>query len=294
MKNDRSLAARHTFYLFVTALIWGTAFVAQSVGNVMGPFTFTCLRSFLGGLVLLPFIRFYYKGLNPDRTTVTGGICCGICLFLASNLQQYGLLYTSPGKAGFITAGYILIVPLLGIFVGKRITLKIAAAVAAAVVGLYLLCIPEGEGMKINSGDILCMCCAFVFSLQIICIDYFSPKAQGVKMACVQFFVCALLSSVLVLLFEDPKPENIAAGFFPMAYAGVFSIGIAYTLQIIGQVGVNPTVASLIMSLESCIAALSGWLILGSVMSKRELLGCVIMFAAIVMTQIPDRKKIAD
>ena len=291
MQNDRGLVLRHMLYLFLTALIWGTAFVAQSVGNIMGPFTFTCLRTILGGLVLIPFIKFYYKSIKPDRTTVIGGICCGICLFLASNLQQYGLLFISPGKAGFITAGYILIVPILGLFAGKKLNSRIVVAVLAAIVGLYLLCIPEGENMSLNIGDLLCLSCAFFFSVQIIIIDRFSAEVEGVKMACIQFFVCGLLSALLVLLFEDPKPESIAEGFFPMAYAGVFSIGIAYTLQIVGQAGVNPTVASLIMSLESCIAVIAGWLILGQGMNSREIAGCIIMFAAIILTQLPGRKK---
>lgn len=289
--NNRSLVIRHTIYLFITALIWGTAFVAQSVGNIMGPFTFNCLRSLLGGLVLIPFIKYFYKGIKPDITTIKGGICCGLCLFAASNLQQYGLLYTSPGKAGFITAGYILIVPILGLFVGKRISARIAAAVVAALVGLYLLCIPVGEGMSINQGDMLCMVCALVFSLHIITIDHFAPKAEGVKMACIQFLVCSALSAVLMLLFEEPDPKNIAEGIIPLIYAGVFSSGVAYTLQIVGQPGVNPTIASLILSLESCIAVIAGWLILGEGMNTREVTGCIIMFAAIIITQLPQKAK---
>ncbi len=289
--NNRSLVIRHTIYLFITALIWGTAFVAQSVGNIMGPFTFNCLRSLLGGLVLIPFIKYFYKGIKPDITTIKGGICCGLCLFAASNLQQYGLLYTSPGKAGFITAGYILIVPILGLFVGKRISARIAAAVVAALVGLYLLCIPVGEGMSINRGDMLCMICALVFSLHIITIDHFAPKAEGVKMACIQFLVCSALSAVLMLLFEEPDPKNIAEGIIPLIYAGVFSSGVAYTLQIVGQPGVNPTIASLILSLESCIAVIAGWLILGEGMNTREVTGCIIMFAAIIITQLPQKAK---
>lgn len=289
--NNRSLVIRHTIYLFITALIWGTAFVAQSVGNIMGPFTFNCLRSLLGGLVLIPFIKYFYKGIKPDITTIKGGICCGLCLFAASNLQQYGLLYTSPGKAGFITAGYILIVPILGLFVGKRISARIAAAVVAALVGLYLLCIPVGEGMSINRGDMLCMICALVFSLHIITIDHFAPKAEGVKMACIQFLVCSALSAVLMLLFEEPDPKNIAEGIIPLIYAGVFSSGVAYTLQIVGQPGVNPTIASLILSLESCIAVIAGWLILGERMNTREVTGCIIMFAAIIITQLPQKAK---
>ena len=289
--NNRSLVIRHTIYLFITALIWGTAFVAQSVGNIMGPFTFNCLRSLLGGLVLIPFIKYFYKGIKPDITTIKGGICCGLCLFAASNLQQYGLLYTSPGKAGFITAGYILIVPILGLFVGKRISARIAAAVVAALIGLYLLCIPVGEGMSINQGDMLCMVCALVFSLHIITIDHFAPKAEGVKMACIQFLVCSALSAVLMLLFEEPDPKNIAEGIIPLIYAGVFSSGVAYTLQIVGQPGVNPTIASLILSLESCIAVIAGWLILGEGMNTREVTGCIIMFAAIIITQLPQKAK---
>lgn len=289
--NNRSLVIRHTIYLFITALIWGTAFVAQSVGNIMGPFTFNCLRSLLGGIVLIPFIKYFYKGVRPDSTTIKGGICCGLCLFAASNLQQYGLLYTSPGKAGFITAGYILIVPVLGLFAGKRISVRIGAAVAAALLGLYLLCIPQGEGMSINRGDMLCMVCALIFSLHIITIDYFAPRSEGVKMACIQFLVCSALSAILMLLFERPDPKAISEGILPLIYAGVFSSGVAYTLQIVGQAGVNPTIASLILSLESCIAVIAGWLMLGEGMNRREITGCIIMFAAIIMTQLPQKAK---
>lgn len=290
IKNERT--AKHTLYLLIAALIWGSAFVAQSAGNVMGPFTFNCLRNFLGFFVLIPFIRIYYRNFKFDRMTVIGGICCGICLFLASNTQQYAMQFTTPGKAGFITASYMLIVPIVGFFMGKGITARIILAVVLGALGLYLLCIPAGEGLSgVNTGDILCGICAVMFTGHIMCIDYFAPKGEGVKMSCLQFLTAAVLTMVPMLLFEEPDPTGIVAGLVPLLYAGIMSSGVAYSLQIVGQEGVNPAVAALVLSLESCFAVLAGWLLLGDAMNLRELSGCLIMFGAIVLTQLPSGKK---
>lgn len=290
MKQTSNLKARHTVYLFLTSLIWGSAFVAQSAGNVMGPFTFVSLRNYLGFFVLLPCILLLRGNFQISRDTLLGGISCGVILCLASNVQQISLLYTSPGKAGFITACYMVLVPIAGLFCGRGLKKRVAAAVFLAVVGLYFICIPAREGFSgMNRGDLLCLCCAVLFTGHILCIDHFTERADGVKMSCIQFLVCALLSSGLMAVWEQPSLSGIRAGFIPLLYAGVLSSGVGYSLQIVGQKGVNPSVAALILSLESCFAVLAGWLLLGSRLSLREGLGCVIMFGAIVLTQLPEQ-----
>jgi drug/metabolite transporter (DMT)-like permease len=220
---------------------------------------------------------------------IAGGICCGIVLCLASNFQQFGIQYTTVGKSGFITACYIIIVPVMGIFLGKKCSPVIAGAVALSVAGLYLLCMTGGD-MSINKGDLFTLACAVLFSVHIMVIDYFSPMVDGVKMSCIQFFICGVVSGVGMLLFETPHISQILAAWMPILYAGVMSCGVAYTLQIIGQKGMNPTIASLILSLESSISVLAGWLILGQKLSAREILGCVLMFGAIILAQVPAAK----
>ena len=218
-----------------------------------------------------------------------GGIFCGLALFVASNLQQFGIQYTTVGKAGFITALYIVIVPVLGIFLKKTVGVKVWISVLLAVAGLYLLCITEG--FSIGGGDFLVLLCALCFSVHILVIDYFSPRVDGVRMSCIQFFVCGLLSGVGMLLTERFSWSAVVQGWMPVLYAGVFSCGVAYTLQIVGQKGMNPTVASLLLSLESVVSVLAGWLLLGQKLSARELSGCVLMFAAIVLAQLPERRR---
>ena len=288
--------------LFLTAVIWGVAFVAQSVGmDYVGAFTFNFTRCIIGGLVLIPCIMFLdwlkkreKKNSEPEKqdrkTLLTGGVCCGVALCVASNLQQFGIKYTTVGKAGFITAMYIVLVPLLGIFLKKTVGFKVWISVALAVAGLYLLCITEG--FSIGWGDFLVLLCAFVFSIHIMVIDYFSPKVDGVKMSCIQFFVCGLLSGVGMLISETPDIHAILQAWMPILYAGVMSCGVAYTLQIVGQKGMNPTVASLILSLESVVSVLAGWLLLGQKLSTRELSGCALMFVAIILAQLPQKEKI--
>lgn len=289
--------------LFLTAVIWGVAFVAQSVGmDYVGPFTFNCVRSILGGLVLIPCIIFLdwlkkrenggeqkHRALKVSerKTLLNGGICCGTALFVASNLQQFGIQYTTVGKAGFITALYIVIVPVFGIFLKKRVDGKIWLSVALAVVGLYLLCITNG--FLPDVGDGLVLLCALTFAVHILVIDYFSPRTDGVRMSCIQFFVCGILSGIGMLVFETPELGAILQAWMPIAYAGVMSCGVAYTLQIVGQKDMDPTVASLILSLESVVSVLAGWVILGQKLSTREVLGCVLMFGAIILAQIPGK-----
>ena len=285
--------------LVLTAFIWGTAFVAQSVGmDYLGPFTFNGVRSLIGGAALLPCIWLFQKGKGkatekPSRGArkelIAGGIACGLLLFAASSLQQIGIQYTTAGKAGFITAFYIVIVPVLGIFLHKKIGWKVWGAVTIALAGLYFLCITEKVAM--GKGDILIFLCALVFSIHILVIDYFSPKVDGVKMSCIQFFVCGIVSLPPMFFKETPKIGAMVEGWAPLLYAGVLSCGVAYTLQIIGQKNVNPAVASLILSLESCFSVLAGWMVLGEKLSVRESVGCVLMFAAIILAQLPDRKK---
>lgn len=285
--------------LVLTAFIWGTAFVAQSVGmDYLGPFTFNGVRSLIGGVALLPCIWLFQKGKGkatekPTRGArkdlIAGGIACGLLLFAASSLQQIGIQYTTAGKAGFITAFYIVIVPVLGIFLHKKIGGKVWGAVAIALAGLYFLCITEK--FAVGKGDILIFLCALVFSIHILVIDYFSPKVDGVKMSCIQFFVCGIVSLPPMFIMETPKIGAMVEGWAPLLYAGVLSCGVAYTLQIIGQKNVNPAVASLILSLESCFSVLAGWMVLGERLSVRESVGCVLMFAAIILAQLPDRKK---
>lgn len=291
------MKAKNAFMLILTAFIWGTAFVAQSVGmDYLGPFTFNGVRSMIGGIALLPCIVILQKingssepvsGTRKDL--ITGGIACGLLLFVASSLQQIGIQYTSAGKAGFITAFYIVIVPVLGIFLKKKIGWKVWIAVAMALAGLYFLCMTEK--LTVGKGDILIFFCAIVFSLHILVIDHFSPKVDGVKMSCLQFFVCGIASLLPMFLTETPKLSAMINAWMPLLYAGVLSCGVAYTLQIVGQKNVNPAIASLILSLESCFSVLAGWVVLGERLSVREYVGCILMFAAIILAQLPDKKK---
>lgn len=326
---------RQSLLLFMTAVIWGVAFVAQSAGmEYVGPFTYNGVRCILGGLVLIPCIlllRIVNRGQNDGKreegkqnnesldraknggsSLLTGGICCGVILFAASSFQQFGIRYTSVGKAGFITAMYIVLVPLLGLFAHKRVGIKVWAGVFFAVCGLYLLCMnidlrqilgdagryglgyvldkgPE-YGLEFGKGDALVLICAFIFSLHILVIDHFTAKVDGVRMSCIQFWVCGMLSLVCSFLFESPVPHDILAAWKPVCYGGVMSCGVAYTLQIIGQKDMNPTVASLILSLESVVSVAAGFLILHQTMSRRELAGCCLMVVAIVLAQLPDRR----
>ena len=224
---------------------------------------------------------------KSGKDLITGGIACGVLLFTAGSLQQAGIQYTTAGKAGFITAFYIVIVPVLGIFLHKKIKWKVWMAVLLALVGLYFLCITES--FSIGKGDILVFLCALVFSVHILVIDHFSPKVDGVKMSCIQFFVCGLLCAVPMLLFETPDITQLLAAWKPVLYAGIMSSGVAYTLQIVGQKGMNPTVASLILSLEAVVSVLAGFVMLDQQLTMRETMGCAFMFCAIVFAQLPQK-----
>lgn len=295
--------------LLITAIIWGSAFVAQRTGmQYIGPFTFNGIRSFIGALVLIPVILIFSKisknkdeqlsekvreNLNQQkgelRTLIIGGICCGTILFISSSLQQIGLQYTSAGKAGFITALYIVLVPIAGRLVHKKVRPILWFCVIIALIGLYLLTIKEG--FKIEKGDFVIFLCALGFTAHIMVIDHFSPKVNGVKLSCIQFFVCGVLSVPAMLLTETVDLQAVLDCWVPICYAGILSCGVAYTLQIIAQKHTDPTIASLLMSLESVFALIAGWIVLGEQLSPKELIGCLIMFIAIIISQLPEKKK---
>lgn len=297
---------RGNLMLLLTALIWGSSFVAQRTGmDYIGPFTFNGIRSFIGGLALIPVILLMSGKRSPNseedpekdlsdeqkrkerKTLLIGGIVCGVVLFAAGSLQQIGLVYTTAGKAGFITALYIVLVPVMGVFIGKKVKPILWLCVAMAVAGLYLLCIKEG--FSLSKGDFLVLLCAFGFTLHILVIDYFSPKTDGVKMSCIQFFVCGAISIVPMIAMETVVLSDILACWLPLLYAGVLSCGIGYTLQIVAQKDTNPTIAAMLLSLESVFAVISGAVILHEHMALRELIGCIIMFAAIIIAQLPSK-----
>lgn len=288
--------------LILTALIWGSSFVAQSVGmDYVGPFTFNAVRSLVGGIVLIPVILLMNKSKAKDKiegeeatkggfnkTLLIGGILCGVALFAGSTFQQFGLMYTTAGKSGFITALYIIIVPLLGIFIKKKVPLKVWLCVLIAMIGFYLLSI--NEGFAINKGDLLTLICSFFFSFHILLIDYYSPRVDGVQMSSIQFFVAGIISLIATFTFEDPQISAILSAWAPILYAGVLSCGVAYTLQVVAQKNTDPVVASLLLSLESVFAVIAGWLILIQSLSLKEGFGCVLVFIAIVITQLPSRQ----
>ncbi len=285
---------KSSMILLLTATIWGVAFVAQSTGmEYVGGFTFNCVRFLIGGIVLIPCIFLLRKSnvheKGSKRTLIVGGISCGTVLCIASNLQQHGIKYTTVGKAGFITALYIVLVPVLGLFLHKKVGKLIWLGLILAVTGLYLLCI--NEQFTVGIGDLLVLACAAVFAVHILVIDHFAPLVDCVTMSCIQFFTCGVLSAIPMFLFENVSPANILTAAGPILYAGVLSCGVAYTLQIIGQRNMNPTVASMILSLESVISVLAGLLILHQKLSGRELMGCVLMFVAVILSQLPQKEE---
>ncbi len=293
--EQKKISVRYSLLLFLAAFIWGVAFVAQSVGmDYMGPFTFNGVRFLIGGIVLLPVIWFREKkGLVKAQEAsgtgqlLRGGICCGVVLCAASLLQQIGIQYTTVGKAGFLTTLYIIIVPVCGIFLHKKIGAKIWTGAVIAVVGMYLLCI--SGGFAIGRGDGYVLLCAVVFSGHILVVDYFSPKTDSIRLSCLQFLTSGAICTVLALILERPALSALLAGWMPILYAGVMSCGVAYTLQVVGQKKVEPTIASLLLSMESVVSVLAGWVILGQKLSGRELFGCLLVFIAVILVQIPEK-----
>ena len=300
-----SKTARNSLLLVLTALIWGASFVAQSAGmEYIGPFTFNAIRTIIGGMVLLPVIFITDRRRKKEggdapapaqdkkKSVFVGGILCGVVLFAASSFQQIGIMSTTTGKSGFITALYIIIVPILGLLFKKKVPFTVWIAAGLAVLGMYMLCISEGLGF--GKGELLTLVCAFLFSIHILIIDAYSPYVDGVRMSCIQFFVAGLISIPCTLLDKVIDPAYISVTFttvlsawLPILYSGLMSCGIGYTLQIIGQKNVPPALASLILSLESVFAALAGWVLLGQTLTAKELIGCAIVFAAIILAQIP-------
>ena len=308
MKHSKKLS--HSLLLILTAFVWGVAFVAQSTGgDAVGPYAFNGIRSLIGGVTLLPVIvlldRIAPSGKKPQnkqqkKQLLIGGICCGVMLFFGSTLQQVGLYMGSPaGKAGFLTACYIVLVPILGLFLKKKCGWNIWLGVALALVGLYLLCIKTG--FFLQTSDILLLICSVCFALHILVIDHFSPLVDGVRMSCIQFFVCGILSMVPTFFVDMHHSLDgflawvptlaSAQAWIAILYAGILSCGVGYTLQIIGQEGLNPTIASLLMSLESVFSVLAGWMLLNQKLTAKELLGCALIFVAIILAQVNFKRK---
>ena len=293
---------KNCIFLFLAATIWGVAFVAQSIAaDFIKPFTFNAVRCFIGGCVLIPVVFFFSKKEQSKNASnhsksdqklfhkdaIIGGIVCGICLFAGATLQQFGIQLSTAGKAGFITAFYIVLVPVTGIFLHKKIRPLVWFCVLLALTGLYLLCIKEG--FSIGIGDLYLFLCALAFTAHILLIDHFVQKVNGVVLSMEQFFVCGIFCSVFMFAMEKPNLHQIYLARVPILYAGIMSCGVAYTFQILGQRNMNTTIASLILSLESVVSALAGWLILKEYLSSKELLGCCLMFIAIALTCVPEK-----
>ena len=297
MKNNQ---LRQVVFPILAAFIWGTAFVAQDVcADAMGAFTFNGTRYYIAVLSLLVVLA-VSSGFRKDRPQISpaekkaqrrqlwlGGFCCGTVLAIASNFQQAGLVAgTDGGKAGFITALYVVLVPVFGLFLGRRGSAQLWVSMVVAVLGLYLLCMKNGFG-SIESSDWVLLSCAVLFSFQIMAVDHFAPQVDGVRLSLLQFFVVAVESTVAAFLFEAPTAAQFTENALPIFYCGVLSSGVAYTLQILGQQDLNPAIASLIMCLESVFSALGGWLLLSQSLSAREAFGCALIFAAVVLAQLP-------
>ncbi|MBO5999153.1 MAG: DMT family transporter [Lachnospiraceae bacterium] len=296
MGKDRRMTGN--ILLLITAMIWGTAFVFQRTGmDDIGPMTFNAARMFLAAAAVSPLAYISLKktaAADPDRkkNTLKGGFICGACLGAASIFQQAGLVYTTAGKAGFITAMYMLLVPVISfLFLKRKITWLVWLAVATGVAGMYLLCL-SGKTV-FEKGDALEAVCALLFSFHILCCDHFVKKADPVGISALQFFTAGLISAAGAVLFEQPAAFQLAAAAVPILYCGLVSGGVGYTLQIIAQKNTEPAAASLLMSLEAVFAAIAGALMLHERMSMRELTGCIVMFAAIIMVQIqlPEKRK---
>ena len=294
---------RSNILLLITAAVWGAGFVAQKSGADIGAFTYNGIRTLIAGLFLIPIIFILDKVMNKkekkaqlseeekkasNKTLLIGGICCGVVLFVASTLQQYGITFTTAGKAGFITSLYMVIVPFLSIVLKKKVRPIMWICVVLGAIGLYLLCMTDAS-FKLQTGDLFVLICAFAFAVHIMVIDHFSPKCDGVRMSCLQFLVAGALGCICMFIFETPVIAEILDNTIPILYAGVVSAGIGYTLQIVAQADAEPTTASLLMSLESVFSVVFGMLLLHEVMSPRELIGCLVIFVAVVLSQLPSK-----
>ena len=293
---------RASFFLFLAAFIWGSAFVAQRVGaEHVGPFTFNAARMLLSGFALLPVaIVFRKKGRKSEtesgitsassrRPLLVGGLLCGLAVFVASSFQQAGLAHTTAGKGGFITAMYIVFVPLLWVFLKRRIRKAVWLSVLIGFTGLFFLSL--GESLQLNIGDVFMLFCAVGYAVHIILVDRYVQSTDPIELSCLQFFVAAIFSFIAMLLFETPNIDGILSSWLPILYAGVLSGALGFTLQIVGQKNTEPAVAALLLSFESVFAALTGFFILNEILTARELFGCVLMFSAVVIAQLPDRSE---
>jgi drug/metabolite transporter (DMT)-like permease len=304
MNNKRTLGS---ILLILTAFIWGTAFVAQRVGmEKIEPITFNAARMAVaavavGAVALAVRLREKRKGTEPSgperkmcrKHTLLGGIACGVFLSLGSIFQQMGIVYTTAGKAGFITAMYILLVPVIGFVLFKRKNNWLVwFAVLLGVAGLYLLCMTES--FSLSRGDALVICCAVFFSCHILSCDYFARRGEPVALSAIQFLVATAISALVALIAEEPSAEKLASAALPILYCGFISGGLGYTLQIVGQRYTDPTVASILMSLESVFAVIAGTLLLHEKMSVRELIGCAVLFTAVILVQLPVRSRSRD
>ena len=281
--------------LFMTAFIWGISFVAQREGmEHIGPFTFNMVRSLLGTLSLLPVV-FWVKFSKPDNRTerrkryqhinlARAGIACGFALFTAMSIQQYCMQYVTAGKAGFISALYIIFVPIISVLQGQKMEKNVVVSVILAIIGLYLLCYKVGGGFNVY--DLVLLVAAFFYGVHILIVNYYSEKVHPVKASCLQFLVVGVLSAVLTMMFETPTVSAIYECRIPLLYAGILTCGVAYTLQIFGQKNTLPVIASIIFSLESVFAVLGGAVILGETMSPKEILGCVFMITAVILSNV--------
>lgn len=286
--------------LLLAAMIWGAAFTAQTEAmNYVQPFTFQAVRFFLGGIVLLPVIAVMDKRGNMKKPIEKDakkyqlfcGIVCGLILFAACSPQQIGLMLNIPaGKSGFITSLYIILVPVFGLFVKKKVPVWVWLSIALALAGLYLLCGTGGFSLSLGEG--LTLLCAIFFTFHILFIDHVSPRVDGVRLSCMQFFICGILSLVVALITEHPTGDSLLACWLPIAYTGIFSSGVAYTLQILGQSRTDPATASLLMSLESVFSALFGWILINQKLSPTELAGCALVFISVILAQLPARQKL--
>ena len=288
-----------SFLLVFATLIWGSTFVAQSTGmDHIGPFTFLAIRNIMGAvfLFLLSFVtdRFIKDGKTAKKRWMNpklwkAALLCGTPLFVAAALQQVGIVNTDPGKSGFLTAMYIVFVPIFGVFLKRKPSKWIPLSVVLGVIGLYFLsCVGVAS---ISISDLLLIACAVMYAIQILCVDIFAPDLDSVRLNCLCCAITSILAAIATLLTETPTWNAVNGCWGPLLYAGILSSGIAFTLQMAGQKHVEPSTASLLMSLESVFAVLSGWIVLGDVLNKWESIGCVLIFIAIMLSQIPDKKK---
>ncbi len=299
-QNTKIYTLTHTLMLLVASFFWGTTFVAQSLGaEYVGAGTYLALRTYIGIIFLLPFVLYRDKkdikdsGLGPQelqdkrsrekQAFIKGGMLAGLFIFLASFAQQYGIAYTSVAKAGFLTTLYVVFVPVISLLFGRRFDNKIWISIALSVIGMYLLCMNGSFYLEI--GDVLMILSALGFSVQILAVSRYSKRIDPVKLTLAQFIVEAMLATIVMLVLERPDLSSIHSALPAILYAGIFSSGIAYTLQSLGQKNLNPAIASIAMCLESVFGTLSGWIVLGQKLSLREATGCILMFVAIVLTQ---------